>query len=86
MLCTGASREAKSPLPRMACINTSYGEIHVKVCLFGSAELSLRDAMRAGASDGDLLALVRTALSGKHAAHAGACRLFGLSPPLSISA
>mmetsp|Transcript_23026 Transcript_23026/g.38101 ORF Transcript_23026/g.38101 Transcript_23026/m.38101 type:complete len:617 (-) Transcript_23026:553-2403(-) len=26
-----AQREAKGPLPRMACINTSYGEVHVKL-------------------------------------------------------
>ncbi|HLA64582.1 MAG TPA: GTP 3',8-cyclase MoaA [Rhodothermales bacterium] len=43
----------------------------LKVCLFGGRETSLRDAMRAGATDADLLALVRAALAGKHAAHAG---------------
>ena len=43
----------------------------LKVCLFGSAEVSLRDAMRAGASDAGLLAAVQKALDGKHAAHAG---------------
>eukprot|EP00308_Calcidiscus_leptoporus_P024452 CAMPEP_0119354182 /NCGR_PEP_ID=MMETSP1334-20130426/3213_1 /TAXON_ID=127549 /ORGANISM="Calcidiscus leptoporus, Strain RCC1130" /LENGTH=613 /DNA_ID=CAMNT_0007367667 /DNA_START=39 /DNA_END=1880 /DNA_ORIENTATION=- len=26
-----AQREAKGPLPKMACINTSYGEVHVKL-------------------------------------------------------
>ena len=44
---------------------------HLKVCLFGSAEVSLRDAMRDGASDDELLGLVGRALGGKHAAHAG---------------
>jgi len=43
----------------------------LKVCLFGSAEVSLRDAMREGASDDELLGLVGGALAGKHAAHAG---------------
>lgn len=43
----------------------------LKVCLFGSAEVSLRDAMREGASDAELLELVGAALAGKHAAHAG---------------
>ena len=43
----------------------------LKVCLFGSAEVSLRDAMREGASDAELLGLVGGALAGKHAAHAG---------------
>ena len=43
----------------------------LKVCLFGPAEVSLRDALRAGASNADLLGLVRQALAGKHAAHAG---------------
>jgi len=44
---------------------------NLKTCLFGADELSLRDAMRAGASDQELLALVGTALQGKHARHAG---------------
>ena len=43
----------------------------LKVCLFGGAEVSLRDAMRAGATDAELTAAVQTALDGKHAAHAG---------------
>ncbi len=43
----------------------------LKVCLFGAAEVSLRDALRAGAPDAEVLALVRHALAGKHAAHAG---------------
>lgn len=43
----------------------------LKVCLFGAAEVSLRDALRAGATDADLLAAVQAALDGKHAAHAG---------------
>merc|ERR1712070_1339036 len=43
----------------------------LKVCLFGSSEVSLRDAMREGASDVELLELVSGALSRKHAAHAG---------------
>ena len=47
----------------------------LKVCLFGSAEVSLRDAMRAGATDAGVLALVQGALAGKHAAHAGMDRL-----------
>ncbi len=44
---------------------------HLKVCLFGPKEVSLRDRMRAGASDDDLRALVAAAVAGKHAAHAG---------------
>ncbi len=43
----------------------------LKVCLFGRREVSLRDALRAGATDAEVLALVRQALAGKHAAHAG---------------
>jgi molybdenum cofactor biosynthesis protein A len=44
---------------------------NLKVCLFGSAEVSLRDAMREGATDAELLELVGGALSRKHARHAG---------------
>ena len=43
----------------------------LKVCLFGRAEVSLRDALRAGASDADLDALVSGALARKAPAHAG---------------
>ncbi|XP_050677297.1 uncharacterized protein LOC126973992 [Leptidea sinapis] len=50
---------------------------NLKVCLFGSAEVSLRDAMRAGADDRELGALVRGALRRKlpqHAARRGWAR------------
>ena len=43
----------------------------LQVCLFGGAAVSLRDAMRSGASDLEVVSLVRSALGGKHAAHAG---------------
>ncbi|WP_420455240.1 GTP 3',8-cyclase MoaA [Rubrivirga sp.] len=43
----------------------------LKVCLFGAREVSLRDALRAGATDADVVALVRRALAGKARAHAG---------------
>ena len=43
----------------------------LKVCLFGAAEVSLRDALRAGATDAEVLGQVQAALDGKHAAHAG---------------
>ncbi len=50
----------------------------LKVCLHGAAEVSLRDALRAGASDADLAALVGQAVGRKQAAHAGAARLVDL--------
>ncbi|CAH0399948.1 unnamed protein product [Chilo suppressalis] len=43
----------------------------LKVCLFGEAEVSLRDAMRAGATDNELEALIRAALHNKKPQHAG---------------
>ncbi|XP_038214322.1 GTP 3',8-cyclase, mitochondrial [Zerene cesonia] len=43
---------------------------NLKVCLFGGAEVSLRDAARAGAPDAELAALVRAALRRKLPAHA----------------
>lgn len=43
----------------------------LKVCLFGSREVSLRDAMRHHASDEELRALIGAALQGKHENHAG---------------
>ena len=42
-----------------------------KVCLFGGTEVSLRDALRAGADDRALLELIGGALQRKKAAHAG---------------
>ena len=44
---------------------------HLKVCLFGRAEVNLRQAMRSGAEDQDLLELISTAIGRKHARHAG---------------
>lgn len=48
---------------------TADGQL--KVCLFGSAEVSLRDAMREGASDADLALIVRAALQNKKFALGG---------------
>jgi cyclic pyranopterin phosphate synthase len=44
-----------------------------QVCLFGNAEVSLRDAMRgaSGATDEQLLHVVGAAVKRKHARHAG---------------
>ena len=44
---------------------------NLKACLFGSNEVSLRDAIRAGYDDEELAALVKAALSRKKARHAG---------------
>mmetsp|Transcript_14351 Transcript_14351/g.34711 ORF Transcript_14351/g.34711 Transcript_14351/m.34711 type:complete len:369 (+) Transcript_14351:45-1151(+) len=44
---------------------------NLKVCLFGQRELSLRDAMRGGATTAELQALIHAALGRKHARHAG---------------
>jgi cyclic pyranopterin phosphate synthase len=44
---------------------------NLKVCLFGQAETSLRDAMRAGADDEALMETVSAAVKRKAAAHAG---------------
>ena len=43
----------------------------MQVCLFGANEVSLRDAMREGASQADLAAIVAAAVGRKKAAHAG---------------
>lgn len=44
---------------------------NLKVCLFGKAEVSLRDVMRAGKSDDELREVIQNAVSRKKAAHAG---------------
>lgn len=44
---------------------------NLKVCLFGNAEVSLRDKMREGASDDALLRIIEAAVGRKKARHAG---------------
>ncbi len=44
---------------------------NLKVCLFGKAEVSLRDVMRAGGTDEELLKIIQAAVHRKKAAHAG---------------
>ncbi|XP_063381512.1 molybdenum cofactor biosynthesis protein 1 isoform X2 [Cydia fagiglandana] len=44
---------------------------NLKVCLFGNAEVSLRDAIRSGADDEELTTLIRVALKNKKPQHAG---------------
>ena len=44
---------------------------HPQVCLFGANEVSLRDAMREGATDVELQAIISAAVNRKKAAHAG---------------
>ncbi len=41
------------------------------MCLFGASEVSLRDALRGGASDADLRLIISAAVDRKKAAHAG---------------
>ncbi|KAF9469796.1 hypothetical protein BDZ94DRAFT_1231393 [Collybia nuda] len=48
---------------------TADGQI--KVCLFDAKEVSLRDELRRGASDAELLEIIGAAVYGKHAKHAG---------------
>ncbi|XP_052276119.1 molybdenum cofactor biosynthesis protein 1-like isoform X2 [Dreissena polymorpha] len=49
---------------------------NLKVCLFGNAEVSLRDAVRGGSSDEELLSVISAAVSRKKKQHAG---MFNLS-------
>eukprot|EP00465_Bigelowiella_longifila_P009738 CAMPEP_0185273560 /NCGR_PEP_ID=MMETSP1359-20130426/49824_1 /TAXON_ID=552665 /ORGANISM="Bigelowiella longifila, Strain CCMP242" /LENGTH=234 /DNA_ID=CAMNT_0027866239 /DNA_START=100 /DNA_END=804 /DNA_ORIENTATION=- len=44
---------------------------HLKACLFGNEEVSLRDALREGATDGDLKMIIHETLQRKKARHAG---------------
>lgn len=46
---------------------------NLKVCLFGNKEVSLRDAIRSGCSEEDLLALIGAAVFRKKKQHAGEC-------------
>ncbi|KAK9533278.1 hypothetical protein VZT92_008406 [Zoarces viviparus] len=44
---------------------------NLKVCLFGSSEVSLRDVLRSGASDEELLQIIGAAVGSKKKQHAG---------------
>lgn len=44
---------------------------NLKVCLFGNREVSLRDALRSGCSEDDLVALIKAAVLRKKKHHAG---------------
>ncbi|XP_029900328.1 molybdenum cofactor biosynthesis protein 1 isoform X2 [Myripristis murdjan] len=44
---------------------------NLKVCLFGNSEVSLRDVLRSGASDEDLLQIIGAAVGRKKKQHAG---------------
>ncbi len=44
---------------------------HPQVCLFDPKEISLRDPMRQGATDAQLMQIVGRAVQGKRAKHAG---------------
>ncbi|XP_059614068.1 molybdenum cofactor biosynthesis protein 1 isoform X2 [Phlebotomus argentipes] len=48
---------------------------NLKVCLFGNTEVSLRDALRGGCSEGDLVALISAAVNRKKKQHAGMLNL-----------
>ncbi|KAG6380949.1 hypothetical protein JVT61DRAFT_5342 [Boletus reticuloceps] len=50
---------------------TADGQIKARVCLFDAKEVSLRDAVRNGATDEDLLQIIGSAVIGKKEKHAG---------------
>ena len=50
-----------------------------QACLFGAEEFSLRDAMRAGATDEELLEVVGRAVAGKHAVLGGNGDMYGIA-------
>ena len=49
-----------------------------KVCLFGNTEVSLRDALRSGMSDDELLGIIGQAVGRKKKQHAGMKNLSGM--------
>ncbi|XP_023575928.1 molybdenum cofactor biosynthesis protein 1 isoform X2 [Octodon degus] len=56
---------------------------NLKVCLFGNSEVSLRDHLRAGASEEELLTIIGAAVGRKKRQHAGFFSMFQGSPPAS---
>nr|XP_014991787.2 molybdenum cofactor biosynthesis protein 1 isoform X2 [Macaca mulatta] len=58
---------------------------NLKVCLFGNSEVSLRDHLRAGASEQELLRIIGAAVGRKKRQHAELFLMFHDSPPASPS-
>ncbi|XP_059138169.1 molybdenum cofactor biosynthesis protein 1 isoform X2 [Peromyscus eremicus] len=56
---------------------------NLKVCLFGNSEVSLRDHLRAGASEEELLRIIGAAVGRKKRQHAGLPWMLRDSPPAS---
>ncbi len=74
--CRGCDTSRDSFVPtamtqRLILGRSQEGVLKVQVCLFGANEVSLRDAMREGASQEDLRAIISAAVDRKKAAHAG---------------
>lgn len=65
---TAKSKYAVSGTPLSYCVNAVPSP---KVCLFDGTEVSLRDQMRRGASDDELLHVIGHAVGNKKAKHAG---------------
>lgn len=57
------------PLP-VSCLSSAK-----QVCLFGNSEVSLRDALRSGASEEELLQVIGAAVGRKKKQHAGGQRV-----------
>jgi len=51
---------------------------NLKACLFGNTEVSLRDEIRSGKSDEDLIKIIDAAVKRKKAHHADEVAAFGI--------
>lgn len=59
-------------------ISNSFLSVVSQVCLFGNSEVSLRDFLRSGASDEELLQIIGAAVGRKKKQHAGTVCVFSL--------
>jgi cyclic pyranopterin phosphate synthase len=60
-----------TPHPLRVLHRLTASLLRLKVCLFGSSEVSLRDMMRQGATDTELLDLIGAAVRRKKPSHDG---------------
>ncbi|KAK1338444.1 hypothetical protein QTO34_001560 [Cnephaeus nilssonii] len=74
-LASEASSASSRPCPEHFCGTCNRLRItadgNLKVCLFGNSEVSLRDHLRAGASEEELLGIIGAAVGRKKRQHAG---------------
>lgn len=81
MLCSVFTQDAdvgcnRNSVSQLALFTVSLPLGLLQVCLFGNSEVSLRDHLRAGASEDELVQIIGAAVGRKKKQHAGMCTAY----------